>query len=90
MLLSAVGRGGLGIRTTSSKIHVRHKTYISVWKHARLMIRGYHVQIQPTPSPLHCDLEHIHRIPSTNVCVCVCVSVCVCVCDIYFKEGLPY
>ena len=73
--------------------HFRHKTYISSRKHAQFMIRGYHVQIQPTPSPLHCDLEHIHRIPSTKLCVCVCVCVCmcvcvcayVCVCDIYFK-----
>ena len=60
------------------------KSYISSRKHAhdQLMIRGNHVQIQPIPSPLHCDLEHIHRIPSTkSVCVCVCVCVlCVCVC----------
>ena len=53
---------------------------MSVWKHDQLMIRGYPVQSQPTPSPLHCDLEHIHRIPSTNcVCVCVCVRVRACV-----------
>ena len=31
------------------------------------------VQVQPTPSPYHCDLEHIHRIPSTKLCVRVCV-----------------
>ena len=57
------------------------------------MIRGNHVLIQPTPSPLHCDLEHIHRIPSTkSVCVCVCVCVCVraracvCVCLIFILK----
>ena len=80
MLLSIMGRGGMGIRTTNGKIHIRHKTYISARKHAQLMIKGYQVQIQPTPSPLHCDLEYFHRIPSTSVCVCVCVCACACVC----------
>ena len=81
MLLSIVGRGGMGIRTTNGKKHIRHKTYISSWKHAhdQVMIRGNHVQIQPTPSPLHCDLEHIHRIPSTKLCVCVCARAQACV-----------
>ena len=71
----------MGIRTTNDKKHIRHKTYISSCKHARdqLMIRGNHVQIQPTPSPLHCDLEHIHRIPSTKLCVCAPARACVCV-----------
>ena len=41
------------------------------------MIRGIKFQIQPAPSPLHCNLENIHIIPSTK-CVCVCVCVCVC------------
>ena len=47
------------------------------------MIRENHVQIQPTPSPLHCDLEHI-RIPTTKLCVCARARACVC--DIYFKS----
>ena len=75
----------MGIRTTNDKIHIRNKTNISAWKHAHLMIRGYQVQIQPIPCPLLCDLEHIHRIPHTNVCVCVRVRVRVCVCDIHLK-----
>ena len=66
--------------------HFRHKTYISSRKHAQFMIRGYHVQIQPTPSLLHCDLEHIHRIPSTKLCVCVCARARVCVCVIFILK----
>ena len=91
MLLSIVERGGMEIAQQMAKYTFDTK-HMSAWKHAQLMIRGYQVQIQPTSSPLHCDLEHIHRRPSTKcvcVCVCVCVSVCVCVCvcvcDIYFK-----
>ena len=71
----------MGIRTTNDKKHIRHKTYISSCKHAR---DQNHVQIQPTPSPLHCDLEHIHRIPSTKLCVYARARACVC--DIYFKS----
>ena len=41
---------------------------------------------------LACDLEHIHRIPSTKLCACVracvraCVCVCVCVCVIFILK----
>ena len=79
MLLSIVGRGGMGIRTTNDKKHIRHKTYISSWKHAhdQLMISGESRSNSATPSPLHCDLEHIHRIPTTKLCVCARASVCV-------------
>ena len=91
MLLSIVGRGGMGIRTTNGKRHIRHKTYSSSWKHAQLMIRGYHVQIQPTASPLLVILSiFIEYLVCVCVCVCVCACVracvCVCVCDIYFKK----
>ena len=44
LLLTTVGRGGMGTRTTNGKIQIRHKTYISAWKHPQLMIRGYQVQ----------------------------------------------
>ena len=84
MLLSIVGRGGMGIRTTDGKNTLDTK-HISA--HGSTHDQKNHVQIQPTPSPLHCDLEHI-RIPSTKlfVCVCVCAHARACVCDIYFKS----
>ena len=72
MLLSIVGRGGFGIRTTNGKNTLDTK-HISA--HGSTHDQWNHVQIQRTPSPLHCDLEHI-RIPSTKLCVCVCVCVC--------------
>ena len=82
MLLSIVGRGGMGIRTTNGKntLDTKHKS-----AHGSTHDQRNHVQIQPTPSPLHCDLEHI-RTPSTKLCVCVCVCARACVCDIYFKS----
>ena len=65
-----------------AKIHIGHKTYISAWKHAQLIIRGYRVKIQPTSSPLHYDIEHIDKIPGIKrACVCACMRAC----DIYFK-----
>ena len=75
MLLSIVGRGGMGIRTTNGKntLDTKHKS-----AHGSTHDQRNHVQIQPTPSPLYCDLEHI-RIPSTKVCVCVCAREHVCV-----------
>ena len=75
MLLSIVGRGGMGIRTTNGKntLDTKHKS-----AHGSTHDQRNHVQIQPTPSPLHCDLEHI-RIPSTKLCVCVCAREHVCV-----------
>ena len=48
------------IRKTNGKIHLKHKSYISAWKHAQPMIRGNQVQIQQTQNPLHFDLELIH------------------------------
>ena len=82
MLLSIKGRGGMGIRTTNGKntLDIKH-----ISAHGSTHDQRNHVQIQPTPSPLHCDLEHI-RIPSTKLCVCVCVCARACVCDIYFKS----
>ena len=80
MLLSIVGRAGVGIRTTNGKSTLDTK-HISA--HGSTHDQRNHVQIQPTPSPLHCDLEHI-RIPSTKLCVCARARACVC--DIYFKS----
>ena len=54
------------IRKTNGKIHLKHKSYISAWKHAQPMIRGNQVQIQQTQSPLHFDLELIHYISTTG------------------------
>ena len=73
----------MGIRTTNGKRHIRHKTYSSSWKHAQLMIRGYHVQIQPTASPLLVILSIFIEYLVQNcvrACVRACVRVCVCVC----------
>ena len=78
MLLSIVGRGGMGIRTTNGK-NTLDTEHISA--HGSTHDQRNHVQIQPTPSLLHCDLEHI-RIPSTKLCV----RARACVCDIYFKS----
>ena len=69
MLLSIVRRGGKGIRTTNAKNTLDTK-------HILAHDQRNHVQIQPTLSPLHCDLEHI-RIHSTKLCVCVRAHVCV-------------
>ena len=75
MLLSIVGRGGIGIRTTNGKNTLDTK-HISA--HGSTHDQSNHVQIQPTPSPLHCNLEHI-RIPSTKLCVCARAREHVCV-----------
>ena len=70
----------MGIRTTNGK-NTLDKKHVSA--HGSTHDQRNHVQIQPTPSPLHCDLEHI-RIPSTKLFVCVRARACVC--DIYFKS----
>ena len=75
MLLSIVGRGGMGIRTANGKNTLDTK-HISA--HRSTHDQRNHVHIQPTPSPLHCDLEHI-RVPSTKLCVCVRAREHVCV-----------
>ena len=82
MLLSIVGRGGMGIRTTNGKNTLDTK-HISA--HGSTHDQRNHVQIQPTPSPLHCDLQHI-RIPSTKLCVCVCVCAREHVCVIFILK----
>ena len=65
----------MGIRTTNGKNTLDTK-HISA--HGSTHDQRNHVQIQPTPSPLHCDLEHI-RIPSTKLCVRVRAREHVCV-----------
>ena len=60
--------------------------HISAHGSTPLMIRGYQVQVQiePTPSPLHCDLEHIQRIPI--LCMRACVRARVCMWVIFILE----
>ena len=72
----------MGIRTTNGKNTLDTK-HISA--HGSTHDQRNHDQIQPTPSPLHCDLEHI-RIPSTKLCVCVCVCAREHVCVIFILK----
>ena len=72
----------MGIRTTNGKNTLDTK-HISA--HGSTHDQRNHVQIQPTPSPLHCDLEHI-RVLSTKVCVCVCAGAREHVCVIFILK----